>query len=580
MKKKVQLLFVLSILLLMGGFLMMNGRQKLQLELGEDNDISIVLNSNYKQQRIYPWYNAVDGKYYFFLPAFYQSDAISLSGVDGDDSASLNGVSVKSGSKFELQEEVIYQLEIQKDNVVTSYNMAFLRSENLPAIFIDTDSGSMEYVHQDKENEEKGNINIITADGNIEYSGRLAKISGRGNSTWEKEKRPYSIKLKEERPLLGMEQGDSWCLLAGWYEGAKLNTKIGFDMAEAIGLASPQCSWTDLYLNGEYAGIYYLTEPVNSNITGEYMIEKDFENYWKDGAPGFKTSGGDVFTIKFPKHVSKAQVDYISRYIQQIDDMLSDGNIEYGEYIDFPSFVKKFIIDEIALSHDVNATSMYYYKENDNDLLYAGPVWDFDNAFGESNGGWTNGHWVDYEWSVIYQVRDTGELDWYAKLYEDDLFRTQVIETYEELLPYMEEILEIRIDEYAAWIEKPVQLDKVRWQNVSINQGTEGHYVDFDNNVRYLKYFLANRLNYLNARWGVSYRDFPLPESVGKHEVVFLLDGEAIETREIQDGQTLEGLPYLDEESYLGWYYSYNDEQYRSQLPIYENTSLYARLKQ
>lgn len=583
MKKKVQLLLMLVILLLVGGFLIVSERQNLQLELGSDNDISVLITMNYKQQRVYPWYNVSDGRYYFFLPAFCKSDVISLNSVDRNNIMSLNNMPVRSGSKLEWQEENIYQLEIQSENVVADYDIIFLRSENLPAVFIDTDSGSMEYLHQNKDNEEKGNINIITANGNVEYRGRLAKISGRGNSTWDKEKKPYSIELKEEKPLLEMESGDKWCLLTGWYEGAKLNTKIGFDMAEAIGLAGPQCTWIDLYLNGEYAGLYYLAEPVSvvkkyAEISGGgYLIEKDFSSYRSDDEPGFVTSRGNDFTINSPKHASDNQVTSISRYVQQIDDMISNGNIEYREYIDLSSFARKFIVDEIALSHDVNATSMYYYKEKDDDLIYAGPVWDFDNAFGESNSGWTDGHWVDYEWSAIYSVRDGGELDWYAKLYEDDWFRTRIIEAYTELLPYMKEILEVKIDEYADRIEKSVQLDRIRWQNVSISQGSPGHFLDFDNNVRYLKFFLANRLNYLNRRWNVSYQDFLLPESVGSHEVFFFLDGEIIETREIRDGQTLEVLPDLDEDIYLGWYYSYNDEKYRVHLPVYEDTSFYAR---
>lgn len=623
MKKKVQLLLALAILLIFGGFVVISeSRQKTCLELGESTDISIVLNSNNRQQRIYPWYNETDGRYYFFLPAYCNTNSIAFSGVGEDRLVFLDGMSMQSGSKFEWQEENIYLLEILAEDANADYELVFLHSENLPAVFVATDSGNMEYIHLNKKNEEQGKIDIVTADGVAEYSGRLSKISGRGNSTWNNEKKPYSIKLQEEKPLLGMDSGDKWYLLAGWREGAKMNDKVAFDIAELLGLAySPQCTWIDLYLNGEYAGIYLLTESVtvgegrvditdlekqneanNPNIeeantfeegrmkgyvinsgdgiSGGYLIEKDFPDYWKAERAGFATLRNNVFTIKSPQHASREQVEYISQYVQNIDDMLNDGNTEYRNYIDFESFAKKFIVDEIALSYDVNVTSMFYYKEQNDDSLYAGPVWDFDGAFGEGNGAWLEGYWVNYEYSCMNDFRD-GEktLNWYAKLYDDEIFRTRMIEIYCDILPHIEELIETKIDIYADYIRKSVAIDKIRWQNADVSDEHPGHYVEFDNNVRYLKFFLAKRINYLNERWNVDYGELALPDTGGTHEITFWLDGELIETREVVDGELLEDLPYLDENNYWGWYFPHSRERYRIHLPIYEDVAFYAKPK-
>lgn len=437
MQKKMQLLLLTVIILLVGGVLLINGNQKLQLELDKDNSISVLLTSNHMQQRIYPWYNETDDGYYFFIPAYCKKQDIRFDQENESITVLLNGAAVQSGSKFGWQEEIMYRLEILTEDANTDYNIIFMKSENLPAVFVGTDSGSMEYIHQDKENDEPGNIEIVTADGNVEYSDRLLEISGRGNSTWEKEKKPYYVKLANKKPLLGMDASDKWYLLTGWCEGAKMNSKIAFDIAEILGLDySPQCTWIDLYLNGEYAGIYLLTESVSvgtgrveitnleeqnkannpdieeadifeedgmkgfvindgSDITGGYLFEKDINWYWEDEDAGFSTSKNNTFTIKSPRHPSEKQVAYLSGYVQNIDDMINSGDTEYRNYIDFESFAKKFIVDEIALSYDVNVTSMYYYKEKNDDLLYAGPVWDYDGAFGEGNSGWLEGIWVN-----------------------------------------------------------------------------------------------------------------------------------------------------------------------------------------
>lgn len=625
MKKKVQLFFMLAMLLLVGKFLVVDRSQKLQFELSEDDSISILLTANYKQQRIYPWYNESDSTYYFFLPAFCQSDFLRFHKIGEDKTVFFNEINVQSGSKLALQEEEMYQLEILTEDATADYDIIFLRSENLPAVFVGTDSGNMEYIHANKENEEAGSIVIITADGNVEYSGRLSKISGRGNSTWGDEKKPYAIKLTDDRSLLGMDAADKWCLLSGWSEGAKMNNKVAFDLAEMLGLEySPQCTWIDLYLNGEYVGIYLLTESVSvgqgrvdihdlekenkdnnsdmenggtfeedgmkgyiinsvSNISGGYLFEKDFPDYWEAENAGFTTLKGNTFTIKSPQHASREQVEFLFRYVQNIDDMLNDGNVEYRNYIDFESFSQKFIVDEIALNFDTNVTSMFYYKEINDDLLYAGPVWDFDAAFGEGNGGWLEGYFVNYEATCIYPFRSEEiTLNWYARLYDDEVFRNRVIVLYSDALPGIEELIETKIDIYADYIRKAVELDKIRWSYVNTGGDYPGHYTEFDNNVRYLKYFLAKRISYLNERWGVDYHDVALPNSEETHEITFRLDGELIETREVADGETLtlEELPYLDENIFYGWYFTHSNEKYRVHIPIYEDVDLYARRKE
>lgn len=612
MKKKVQLLLALAILLIFGGFVVISGsRQKTCLELGESTDISIVLNSNNRQQRIYPWYNETDGRYYFFLPAYCNTNSIAFSGVGEDTLVFLDGMAMQSGSKFEWQEENTYQLEIMAEDANADYELVFLHSENLPAVFIATDSGNMEYIHQNKENEEQGKIDIVTADGNVEYSGKLPKISGRGNSTWSPEKKAYAIALQEERPLLGMEGGKKWCLLSGHRELAKMCSKIAFDLAELVDHDySPQCTWVDLYLNGEYTGIYILSQSVSvgqgrvditdlekqnkannpdieeadkfeengmkgyvinngDNISGGYLIEQDFPLYWEMESAGFTTLRGNKFTIKSPQHASREQVEYISQYVQNIDDMLNDGNVEYKDYIDFESFARKFVVDEIALSFDVNVTSMFYYKKMDDDLLYAGPVWDFNGAFGRKDGIWSN-----YEFSMLDSYDAT--LNWYKKLYNDEVFRSRVIEIYSNALPRMEELIETKIDIYADYIRKSVELDKIRWADVSPPE----RYVEFDNSVRYLKFYLVNRLNWLNERWGVDYGKLSLQTVESTHEITFWLDEELIETRVVADGEVLEQLPYLDEYVYEGWCITNNDEKYGGWVPIYEDTAFYAKRKE
>lgn len=617
MKKSI-LLCMFSILIIVGFFLIFDSGKKVSLQLDENHNIFLLVDTESEPQKILPWLDDSNGTYYFFLPAFSHANKLQISDI-ADTTVFWNGTLLHNGLSLTYNDNEIVSVDILDNNDSTiTYNVCILRSENLPSVFIDTASGNMKSIHKDKEYYEEGNISIIKADGNTEYNGSLERISGRGNSTWGYDKRPYSIKLSEKKALLGMDAGKKWSLLAGWREGSKLATKIAYDMAEEIGLAySPQCEWIDLYLNGEYVGIYYLSEAVTiadgrieitdldelnvlnnpaiktsdvyesenirgyvienpSDITGGYLIEKDYPSYWQESDSRFMTSSGHTFSIKEPQQASVEQVQYIYNCVQKIDDMIAEGNPDYQNYIDLKSFAKKFVIDEIAVNQDISVTSMYFYKEKGDDKLYAGPVWDFDNSFGEQNSTSTMGEWVDYTISIVDSPRPSKQeiLPWYTFLYEDPTFKNAMLEEYNRLLPFIDLLLDVRIDAYASWINKSVYMDEIRYHNKNVQGDKPGHYSAFANDVQYMKYYIANRVNYLNERWNIPYEELSVENKNEQHTVTFMVFGECIETRLIQDGETINNLPALYE-SDTEWYYEHSGERYNEKIPVYEDVVLY-----
>lgn len=597
MKKITMLLSVLFIIVILGYSIFSGDLETTFLHIDENNTLSLLIDTGMEQEEIQAWYDSENDIHYFFLPSFCKGNRIRLNSMN-EHTVYWDGSRLEKGGALPYTEEQVSVIDIiNSRNEVFSYQVCLLRSANLPAIFLDTASGSMDYIHDDRENTETGSIKVVKANGTVEYNGELEKISGRGNTTWRYEKKSYSIKLDEKASLLGMDAGKKWVLLSGWRESAKLNTKIAFDMAKEIGLAyTPQCEWVDLYLNGKYAGIYYLAESVSvgegrieitdldksnsANISGGYLIEKDFTEYWEKSENKLITALGNKFSIKEPQYASTEQIQYISDYIQQIDAMISEGNPDYEKYIDFNSFAEKFIIDELAINLDMGVTSMYFYKKKDNDLLYAGPVWDFDNSFGEYNSNSADGQWVDYRISIVNPPRKDKEeiLYWNAYLYENEAFRELVVEKYTDLLPYIQSLLEGKIDSYASRISKSVYLDKIRWDSPALsNNYYVGHFKEFDNNVRYLKYYLTNRVNFLNKRWDVSENDFSIENRQETHTVTLMADDKIVETLMVADGETLDNLPAPDKSKYGGWYYEHNNEKVRPHIPVYEDCVVYAK---
>ena len=66
-------------------------------------------------------------------------------------------------------------------------------------------------------------------------------------------------------------------------------------------------------------------------------------------------------------------------YSPQFQDPLTG----YGKYIDVPSFIDYFLVNEVSRNNDIFKKSYYFYKDRDdhNPLIKSGPVWDFDWAW-------------------------------------------------------------------------------------------------------------------------------------------------------------------------------------------------------
>lgn len=622
MKKKALRLCAFILISFFGIMLFLSEKETAELRINDKNSIYLTIDSNGGNKEFYPYENPIDGLTYFFLPSYMHDNIIYIQPSPGR-AISINGAPVKTRHKIEWQNNEIYKITVADNTTNTlspEYQVVFMKSANIPAIFIETQSGSMDFLHSNKENKETGQICIIEENGNLEYNGKLESISGRGNTSWGYDKKPYSIKLQKEKALLGMDQGKKWCLLPIFAEKNRMNTKVALDIASELGLAfTSECTWIDLYLNGEYNGNYLLCEAIavedgrveinnleaqnrannpnideadtfvtdsykgclltnGGNIDGGYLVEKDVPSYYANEKSGFQTESGAYFSLKSPEHASKEQVEYIMNYFQTIENMINTDTPDYDNYIDINSFAARFLVDEISLNYDANVTSMFFYKDNNSSLLFAGPVWDYDGSMGWGKEDLHER--CDYEQS-IFNVRDgINTLNWYQQLYRNKKFYNRMTTDFENLLPYMETLLESKIDEYADYIRDSAQMDRMRWQYAYANTTNQGHYIDFDNNVKYLKYFLANRLNYLCEKWQISYKEFTSTGNGELHNVSFIVDNVCVETRMVQDGESMVSLPPLDETKYSGWYFTFNREKYFNNLPIYEDCTLYAKEKE
>ena len=400
----------------------------------------------------------VDGAKYLFLPSSADLTKLSLTFVTEPPS---NRISL-SGNKGTVYWSSSVDLTAVADvnaagyreitaSVGTGKTMTFrvMQASPISTVYLTSSNSAQgrDWVDASKQNIATGSMSMVSADGGSIYSGGLKQIKARGNSTFTyTDKKSYQIKLNTASDLLGnQEQVKTWVLLASYFDATQMHDKLMKDLATKLGLAyTASCNWVNLYYDGEYRGVYLLSEKNSvgaasvaitdmeeaykaqnpsygdnmstglsqnaygqqfqytkglqepANITGGYLIELN-HNMW-DEASGFKTRQGVAFNVKSPEWCGEEAMRYISEYYQDFEDAVyatdktgaytgynaSTGKYFY-DYVDMDSLVKVFLLQELSLNCDGFISSVYFYKDADG-KMFAGPIWDQDMTFGT---GWT-----------------------------------------------------------------------------------------------------------------------------------------------------------------------------------------------
>ncbi|MDO4303912.1 MAG: CotH kinase family protein [Bacillota bacterium] len=606
-KRNVLIILLCSFMLLLCIGCLKRSREVL-FDKDEEGNFVVSLRIGEEIQQLHPYYDASSNVYYFFLPAFVKDNQIYNDSFKLKD-LTIDGKRVSLFNSISWEENTVYSISCE--SLEDQYDVIFMHSANLHSLFIETDSGNLDSIHENKNNEEGGSITVVSENGSIECNSELSRFSGRGNTTYRAGKKPYTFTLDTAQELCGIEKGKRWNLLALYYENDKIHSKIVYDMARYLGMEyAVGSNWVDLYCNGSYMGLYLLTEAVSvgdgrveisdleeenekrnakadlaeyevkyvkgkyayydieepENITGGYLIEKVYRGRINDGEPFFKTDIYDFyFTIKTPKHISEQEIIFIQQYIQNIENLINaDG--EYWEYIDMESFAKQYLIDKIVLNNDAMWESSFFYKDKDSEVLKAGPIWDYDRAFGAILSDYTR----------PIEDAPNAMAGWYSHFYRDEEFKEHMIKYYKEVLPYLQWICEEGIDEYVNYISASLKMDNIIMSEFSPNETS--CYESYDNYIRYLKFFIAARINYLNDLWEINSDgiDIDIPTGDNKYHLVQFWNGnECVGECMVRDGEMIDQFPTCDLDDDYVWKKDYTGKEYDTFIPIYEDVDLY-----
>ena len=366
----------------------------------------------------------------------------------------------------------------------------------LPVIRISTRStvnrveailGNMEIVQN-----EVGNNSFF--DPASEYKGKIS-IKHRGQSSLSFPKKSFSIETMDDwgrdldTSFLNFPKEEDWILNGPYSDKSLMRNVLIMDLARKMGQYASRTQYVDLFVNGDYRGIYVLMEKikrdknrvdiaklkesdlVGDELTGGYIFRIDKGGPdWISKFDFFRNTDKLKYQLVYPdiEEVAPAQLKYLRSYVDSFERAMVEENLIYGgkpfdEYIDLTSFVEAHILNEIGRNIDGYRFSSYFHKRKDSKggKIIAGPVWDFNLAF--RNADYCEAAATD---ALIFEGPCPGGLPfWWNVLLQNDAFLSLTRCRWEALreTAFHTDSIFTFIDKQAALLQPSIDPNFHRW---------------------------------------------------------------------------------------------------------------------
>ncbi len=404
-----------------------------------------------------------------------------------------------------VEREVPPDIDFTSEVDMNEIKRLYPSKSNVPVMYIELDR-SLWAVNREK----YVNATITVPDcGIIEAEG---EIKGRGNASWGLPQKPYNIKFYDKTDMFGMGAAKKWVLITLFYDKTLLRNYLTLNLAKTVS-SGPEmdCRFVEVFFNGEYNGLYLLTEKVEDDDervdikkkNGDVIFEIEQEyrhDYQCENCISLRSGVHLTFKDPEPQDLSVNEMKKLRSSMQSFMNyadqaIRSDDYEKYSEYIDVDSFVNWYIVNEFVKNFDSQfVTSCYCYVKNGK--LYMGPCWDYDTCYGNQDVATC----MDPKG---YHVRNA---PWFNYLMRNDEFFSLVCGRWQELVEdgVFDKMLE-NIDEQTEYLSSASANQFDRWRDSLKSTDLRGKksLFTYNDELDYLKNWIAGRVNWLNTKWSV-----------------------------------------------------------------------------
>lgn len=384
-----------------------------------------------------------------------------------------------------------------------------LTESNLPIVVLETggasivDDPKIEAIMGIINNED--GMNSISDEFN-EFYGHIG-IEIRGSSSGTFPKKSYGLETRGPDStnynvsIFDWPVDNDWILYAPYSDKSLIRNVLTYKLGNEMGKYAPRTQLVELVINGQYQGVYVFMERIKQNPGRVAVDELEYdETEGNDLTGGYvikidKTTGGGIIAWTSPflqappawgpvhyqlhdpeiEEINPIQLDYIESYVTAFETALDGPDFDdpeegYLPYIDLKSFIDFMIVNEISKNVDGYRISTFLHKHrlSEGGKLTAGPLWDFNLAWGNANycqGGWTSG-WEIYFNDVCGGGGALNNPFWWNRFVEDENYTHALNCRWQELRMstlHTDSILAF-IDEMEVLLEEPAERNFQRWQ--------------------------------------------------------------------------------------------------------------------
>ena len=382
-----------------------------------------------------------------------------------------------------------------------------------------------------------------------------AKWRGGITNSSGKHKRNYHVKLldadgqKLEKKFFGLRNDNSWILEACQVDMSRIRNRVLTDLwndyctepyyfsKEPKALSGTRGKFVELILNGEYRGIYCMTENMDRKQMKLMKYDETTDTHhgqlWKSKDwsyavfMGTRPDGGyqpkdylsdpygytdmwDSYQVKYPDIDDVQPADWQTLYDAVYFVCYSEDDMfrrDIALYFDIPVVIDYYILMETILSSDNHGKNMFfavYDKQRDKKITFG--VWDMDATCGQR---WSDDYWhsdlmtPEQDYATFIATHEHGDYNLFKRLRDTDAeqFNERVRQRYCELRNShlsTESILErfrTYLDEFA--LSGADQREYRRWNgDTDISRRS----LDFDGEMDYIADWFTRRMNYLDTQ--------------------------------------------------------------------------------
>ncbi len=371
-----------------------------------------------------------------------------------------------------------------------------------------------------------------------DYSGKIS-IKQRGESSTGFLKKSYTIELQKEDgsnnnvSILGLPAENDFVLHGPYSDKTMIKNVLTYELYRRTGKWAPRTRYIEIILNGDYRGVYVLTEKLKRDknrvdidkltskdtsaidMSGGYILRRDKtsdmdENeYWRSPVPQ-PYHQRMTYQYYYPKFedLTTDQANYIKDWMQNFDEMMSGDNFDdpgtgYNKYIKVKSFIDMMFINEISKGIDNYLFSTYFYKENDEDggKFVAGAPWDYNLGYGNLDYGLSWDAPEPFGWCYT----QGGRTYWFRRLLEDNIYQNSVYCRWSDFRStiYSDESILNIIDSCVNELGDAVDRNFEKFPNLGLYiwPAKEPIPDTYEEEIENLKSWLLARLQWMDDQW-------------------------------------------------------------------------------